>query len=184
MPRALKLYIAGLVGASALALTVTSLVFVPAPATSSGCGAVSVPVSGQGTDIGVLGVGFWTVITLCASAYPFRMPRGTLVSVSHRASSGCMILGGPVAAGWVAAWARPRSANSAAGSPGTDPSSIMLASSACDPRCLRLRGSSGRSTSPVTFVADDWSALYFGLNICWLRPASVIAAATRELRCN
>jgi putative nucleotidyltransferase with HDIG domain len=50
----------------------------------------------------LLGVVFWTVITLFASALPVRMPFGTLVSVAIAPIVAAMALGGPVAAGWVA----------------------------------------------------------------------------------
>jgi HD-GYP domain-containing protein (c-di-GMP phosphodiesterase class II) len=48
------------------------------------------------------GLAFWTMITLFAGALPVRMPRGTLVSVSIAPIVATMVLGGPVAAGWVA----------------------------------------------------------------------------------
>jgi putative nucleotidyltransferase with HDIG domain len=102
MPKALKIYIAGLVGASAIALVVTSFVFLQKPGYILGMHpaiAVSEP-----TNLGVLlGVTFWTLITLFASAFPVRMPRGTLVSVAIAPIVAAAILGGPVAAGWVAA---------------------------------------------------------------------------------
>ena len=107
MPRALKLYITGLVGVSALALAITSLVFALRPGYILGMRpGISVfgGTSQAGTEIGVLaGLAFWTLIALCASALPVRMPRGTLVSVSIAPVVAAMILGGPVAAGWVAA---------------------------------------------------------------------------------
>jgi putative nucleotidyltransferase with HDIG domain len=53
--------------------------------------------------LAVVGLGFWILITLFASAFPVRMPRGTLVSVSIAPIVAAAILGGPVAAGWVAA---------------------------------------------------------------------------------
>ncbi len=48
------------------------------------------------------GLAFWILITLFAGALPVRMPRGTLVSVSIAPIVATMVLGGPVAAGWVA----------------------------------------------------------------------------------
>ena len=50
----------------------------------------------------LLGLAFWTVITLFAGALPVRMPRGTFVRVSIAPIVAAMALGGPVAAGWVA----------------------------------------------------------------------------------
>ena len=103
MPKALKLYITGLVGTSALALVATSLFFVGRNGLSFGI-RPEISATGQPTGIGVLaGLVFWTVITLFASALPVRMPRGTLVSVSIAPIVAAMVLGGPVAAGWVAA---------------------------------------------------------------------------------
>jgi putative nucleotidyltransferase with HDIG domain len=103
MSRSLKLYIAGLVSTSALALLLTSSVF-------SG---KSELVLGMRPDISIdptnptvlnvlIGLGFWTLITLFAGALPVRMPRGTLVSVAIAPILAAMTLGGPVAAGWVA----------------------------------------------------------------------------------
>jgi putative nucleotidyltransferase with HDIG domain len=106
MPRALKLYIIGLVGVSALALAVTSLVFAREAGYVLGLRPGISVFGGSlgGPELGVLaGLAFWTAITLCASALPVRMPRGTLVSVSIAPIVAAMILGGPVAAGWVAA---------------------------------------------------------------------------------
>jgi HD-GYP domain-containing protein (c-di-GMP phosphodiesterase class II) len=60
-------------------------------------------IPGQHTELNVLvGLGFWTLITLFAGALPVRMPRGTMVSVAIAPILAAMILGGPVAAGWVA----------------------------------------------------------------------------------
>ena len=98
-----KLYVTGLVISSALALVVTSLVFAGKPGYILGMtpeiSAVQ-PPSEFGVAVGLL---FWTVMTLFASALPVRMPRGTIVSVSFATVVAAMILGGPVAAGWVAA---------------------------------------------------------------------------------
>jgi putative nucleotidyltransferase with HDIG domain len=103
MPKALRLYIAGLVGTSAVALVVTSLIFVREPGYVLGM-RQSIAVSEQATPLfALLGVGFWALITLFASAFPVRMPRGTLVSVALAPIVAAAILGGPVAAGWVAA---------------------------------------------------------------------------------
>jgi putative nucleotidyltransferase with HDIG domain len=103
MPRALKLYIIGLVGSSALALVITSLVFAGRPGYILGMTpqiSVTTPADERGV---VAGLAFWILITLFASALPVRMPRGTLVSVSIAPIVAAMVLGGPVAAGWVAA---------------------------------------------------------------------------------
>ena len=103
MPKALKLYITGLVGTSAIALVATSLFFVGRAGMPLGVRA-EISVTGQPTELGVLGgLVFWTVVTLFAAALPVRMPRGTVVSVSMAPIIAAMVLGGPVAAGWVAA---------------------------------------------------------------------------------
>jgi putative nucleotidyltransferase with HDIG domain len=52
---------------------------------------------------GWLGISYWSVITLLASALPVRMPKGTLISVSLATVMASVVLGGPVAAGIVAA---------------------------------------------------------------------------------
>ncbi|MGZ6270696.1 MAG: HD-GYP domain-containing protein [Candidatus Limnocylindrales bacterium] len=54
-------------------------------------------------DFGLGGVAFWTAATLASSASPIRLPRGTLVSVSGSAILAAGALGGPAAAGIVAA---------------------------------------------------------------------------------
>jgi putative nucleotidyltransferase with HDIG domain len=102
MPKALKLYITGLVSLSAVALVATSLVFVGQPGLVLGM-KPAISVSGDASPGPILaGLAFWTVVTLLASAYPVRMPRGTLVSVSIAPIIAAAFLGGPVAAGWVA----------------------------------------------------------------------------------
>ena len=102
MPKALKVYIAGLVGASAIALVVTSFVFLQKPGYVLGMRPAIAVI--EPTELGVLlGVAFWVLITIFASAFPVRMPRGTLVSVAIAPIVAAVILGGPVAAGWVAA---------------------------------------------------------------------------------
>jgi putative nucleotidyltransferase with HDIG domain len=101
MSRSLKLYIAGLVGVSAIALLLTSFVYAqifPLGVRPE----ISIDQSDP-SDLNVLlGMGFWTIVTLFAGALPVRMPRGTLVSVSIAPILAAMTLGGPVAAGWVA----------------------------------------------------------------------------------
>jgi putative nucleotidyltransferase with HDIG domain len=108
MSRSLKLYIAWLVSFSALALLLTSYLF--AQNTFSDGHAY---VLGIRYDLALtltdsreanvlLGLLFWIVVTLFAGALPVRMPRGTLVSVSIAPVITAMVLGGPVAAGWVA----------------------------------------------------------------------------------
>ena len=88
MSRSLKLYITWLVGASVVALLLTSFVFSENPALVLGMRPEISIIPGQPTVLNVLtGLGFWTLITLFAGALPVRMPRGTLVSRGDRARS-------------------------------------------------------------------------------------------------
>jgi putative nucleotidyltransferase with HDIG domain len=106
MPRSLKLFCVWLVAFGAVALLVTSYSFSARPEF----------VLGMRWDIGreipldlpraikvLAGLAFWTIVSLFASALPVRMPRGTVVSVNTAPIVAAMVLGGPVAAGWVAA---------------------------------------------------------------------------------
>ena len=104
MSRSLKLYIAGLVSVSAFALVLTSFVFAQSPERVLGMRPeISVPLGVSREADAIAGLIFWTVITLFAGALPVRMPRGTLVTVAIAPIIAAMALGGPVAAGWVAA---------------------------------------------------------------------------------
>ncbi len=98
MSRSLKLYIAGLVTMGAVALVVTSLVYPVHPA-------IGLELDG-GPGISsaerLIGVGFWIVVSLFASALPVQMPRGILVAVSIAPIVAAMNLGGPAAAALVA----------------------------------------------------------------------------------
>jgi putative nucleotidyltransferase with HDIG domain len=97
MPKSLKLYIAGVVTASVLALVVTTLLFPFKPAIALGG-------SHQPSTAEVwAGVLFWSVLTLLASALPVRMPRGTMVAVSVAPILASISLGGPAVGAWVAA---------------------------------------------------------------------------------
>jgi putative nucleotidyltransferase with HDIG domain len=109
MSRSLKLYIAGLVGAGAVALLLTSFVYGRGLPYAQDQGFVlgmrpDISIDpANASDVNVLiGLAFWTVVTLFAGALPVRMPRGTLVSVAIAPILAAMTLGGPVAAGWVA----------------------------------------------------------------------------------
>src|SRR5947207_5454529 len=100
MPKSLKLYIAGVVTLSAVALGVTTLLIHARDAI-----AISVP-AGSTIPHEVLtlaGIVFWMLLTLVASALPVTMPRGTIVGVSIAPIVAAMSLGGPIVAGWVAA---------------------------------------------------------------------------------
>jgi putative nucleotidyltransferase with HDIG domain len=95
MSRSLKAYIVGLVAACALALAVTSLA-IPVD------GAIRLRVAEDVQTDTLLGLAFWTLATLLASALPVHMPRGTLISTAMAPLIVVMSLGGPTAAGWVA----------------------------------------------------------------------------------
>lgn len=98
MRRTLKLYIAGLVGVSALLLATTSLAF----GLYSAIALEFDGVAGASQVELILGVILWIAITLSASALPVHMPRGMLVSVSIAPILAAAYLGGPAAGAWVA----------------------------------------------------------------------------------
>jgi HD-GYP domain-containing protein (c-di-GMP phosphodiesterase class II) len=107
MSRSLKLYMTGLVSLSVLTLLLTSflyaVVYAVDPRFVFGIRLEIAIDLRQPAPVEVLaGLAFWTMITLFAGALPVRMPRGTLVSVSIAPIVATMVLGGPVAAGWVA----------------------------------------------------------------------------------
>jgi hypothetical protein len=98
MPKSLKLYITLLVVLSAIALVATSFVFGVRDEISvhidSAAGVSRLDV--------LLGIAFWTGVTLLASALPVRMPKGILVTVSIAPVIAATALGGPAAGGWIA----------------------------------------------------------------------------------
>ena len=99
MPRTLKLYIAGVVTAGAFALGIATLLFPADPR-------VAIDLGGRGQAGGfeiLLGIGFWTVLTLIASALPVKLPQGTQQAVSMAPVLAALTLGGPAVGGWVAA---------------------------------------------------------------------------------
>jgi putative nucleotidyltransferase with HDIG domain len=103
MSRSLKLYIAGLVAASAIALLFTSFVFARDSRLVLGVWpdiAIGIGNSAEGNV--AVGVAFWTLVTLFAQALPVRMPRGTIISVAIAPIIASMALGGPLAAAVVA----------------------------------------------------------------------------------
>jgi putative nucleotidyltransferase with HDIG domain len=51
---------------------------------------------------GYIGIGYWTLLTLVASAMPVRLPKGVVASVSAAPTMAAIILGGPLAAAIVA----------------------------------------------------------------------------------
>src|SRR4029079_1326750 len=103
MPRSLKVCVAGLVSFSAIALVLASLFYSNYPGFVFGMRPDIRLDVGQPMQVEVLlGLLFWTLVTLFAQALPVRMPRGSFVSVAMAPIVAAMALGGPVAAGWVA----------------------------------------------------------------------------------
>ncbi|MEK6719240.1 MAG: HD domain-containing phosphohydrolase [Chloroflexota bacterium] len=98
MSRSLKLYIAGLVTMGVVALVVTSLVY----PVHTAIGLEFDGAPGVSSAERLIGVGFWIVVSLFASALPVQMPRGILVAVSIAPIVAAMNLGGPAAAALVA----------------------------------------------------------------------------------
>jgi putative nucleotidyltransferase with HDIG domain len=100
MPRSLKLYIACVVVVGAVALTAATLAFPAEPQIALRFGDVEAPP----TDLELLlGIVFWTAITLLGSALPVQLPRGTHQAVAIAPIMASIFLGGPAVAGWVAA---------------------------------------------------------------------------------
>ena len=104
MPRQLKFYIAGVVTLGAVALVVATLLYPAGPRIALSLTHVSgsSPIQPSQFEI-ALGVIFWTLITLVASALPVKLPLGTHQAVSMAPIVAAMALGGPAVAGWVAA---------------------------------------------------------------------------------
>jgi HD-GYP domain-containing protein (c-di-GMP phosphodiesterase class II) len=99
MPKSLKLYIAGVVVLSAIALPTATLVFHADPQIAIGYVAGQTP-----SDNSILiGIAFWTILALLGSAFPVVLPRGTQQAVAIAPILGSLFLGGPAVAGWVAA---------------------------------------------------------------------------------
>ncbi len=98
MARTLKSYIAGLVVVSSLLLLATSLAFgIQTSIAIRWTGSIE-PTAAEV----FVGLGFWIVVTLAATASPVRMPRGMIVFVSSAPMFAAMALGGPAAGAWVA----------------------------------------------------------------------------------
>ena len=98
MPRSLKLYIALLVISSASALVITSFVF--GVHNSIGVDLDSDPDRSPVENL--VGIVFWTIVALSASALPVRLPRGMLVAVGIAPLLAATNLGGPAVGGWIA----------------------------------------------------------------------------------
>jgi putative nucleotidyltransferase with HDIG domain len=96
MTKALKLYLTGVVTAGAFALAVATLVFPADPR-------IAFEVGDPGRFDIVLGIAFWTLLTMIASALPVTLPFGTQQGVGSAPILAATFLGGPAVGGWVAA---------------------------------------------------------------------------------
>ena len=101
MSRSLAIYLTGLVGSAALALLATSLVFPLNPLIAIQLDADTGVASSTSLEV-IVGLGFWTLVTLVASALPVRVTEGVQVAVSTAPLMAAAVLGGPTAAAWVA----------------------------------------------------------------------------------
>jgi len=98
MPRTLKFYIAGLVVLSSVLLISTSFAFGIAPEIALRWTPGDTPTDSET----LAGLAYWIVITLAATSFPVKMPRGLILFVSSAPIYAAMALGGPAAGGWVA----------------------------------------------------------------------------------
>ena len=107
-----------------------------------------------------LGIAFWVVVTLFASALPVRMPRGSSSqSPSHR-SSQRPILGGPAVGAWVALLGTTEVREMRGGSPGTARWRITLAW--CSRRRRGLRPRDARASEHGLAGYSSWSVSMLG----------------------
>jgi len=182
MSRSLKLYMTGLVSLSVLALLLTSFLFAADGRFPFGIRPEIAIDLGQSAEIEVFaGLAFWTLITLFAGALPVRMPRGTLVSVSIAPIVATMVLGGPVAAGWVAliGTSELREVRGRVPWYGTavNHAGMVLPAIAGALACEAIRGAgNGRFVSFVASMAGAW--IMFALNV--LIVAMVVALRTNQ----
>ncbi len=102
MPRLLKIYIAGVVALSALALVAATLVIPVNPQIAinlSGSGPAATP-----TQVEILaGILFWIWLNLVVAALPVTLSHGTQQSVGNAPMLAAIFLGGPAVGAWVAA---------------------------------------------------------------------------------
>jgi putative nucleotidyltransferase with HDIG domain len=99
MPRSLKLYVASVVAVGAIALVAATFLF---PAKD----AIALRLPGAGparSEEILLGIAFWTVITLIGSAWPVLQPRGSQIGIATAPIMASFLLGGPAVGAWVAA---------------------------------------------------------------------------------
>jgi putative nucleotidyltransferase with HDIG domain len=175
MPRSLKLYIAGVVTVSAVALLVTTLAFREHETFVS----VGLGLSGE---VGFFaGFAFWTILTLLASALPVQMPRGTLVAVSVAPILAAITVGGPAVGGWVAALGTTEIRELRGRIPwyGTLANHAGLVLPAIAAGLLMLPGSGIRADPAIQFAATlAGAAVFFALNATL--TAALIALRTEQ----
>jgi uncharacterized domain HDIG len=100
MPRSLKVYIAGVVALSAVALLVTTLVIPVNNDIAIKFGSSETP---SPTEAEILaGVAFWILMNLVVAALPVTLSHGTQQSVGSAPMLAAIFLGGPTVGGWVA----------------------------------------------------------------------------------
>lgn len=101
MQKSLKFYIVGVVAIGALALVAATLLF---PFASPIAIRVVTTAGHEPLEFEILlGVAFWTLLTLVSSAYPVQQPRGSQQAVAIAPIMASIFLGGPAVGGWVAA---------------------------------------------------------------------------------
>jgi putative nucleotidyltransferase with HDIG domain len=164
VPKSLKLFITLLVAGAAFALLTTSFVFPIDPhlALHLGDGEVS---SGEK----VLGLGFWILATLLASALPVQMPGGILVTVSIAPVIAATSLGGPFAGALVALVGTTEVRELRGKVPWygslANHAGLVLPAVACGLVIEAFRASA-RSDLAIDFAATVLGAVaYFGLNL-------------------
>jgi hypothetical protein len=166
MSRPLKLWIAGLVTSSALALLVTSFVLPDATGWPFGIRpTMAIPLTGNSAADALVGLTFWIVVTMFASAMPVQMRRGSVLSVSTAPLVASMVLGGPVAAGWIAAIGTTEGREIRGAVPwyGTLANHSMICLPAIIGGFVYL-AATGEATQPlVAFLGTILAAMVFGL---------------------
>jgi putative nucleotidyltransferase with HDIG domain len=104
MPPSLRNYVIGVVTLSACVLAVATLMFPATDGIALGPSKILDPTAPAATQTQIwLGIAFWIVATLVTSALPVKLPMGTHQAVAMAPIIAAMALGGPAAAGWVAA---------------------------------------------------------------------------------
>ena len=162
MARNLKLYISGVVALSAIALVATTFLF---PLGDP----IGLPFQGVGERANLIGLGFWCLVTLAASALPVPFPRGTLVAVNTAPIIAATVLGGPAAGAWVSLIGVTEMRELRGRIPwyGTlaNHAGILLPAVAAG-LVMKLAGSRGQGPEILTFiVAMGGAFLFLGLNV-------------------